>query len=108
MIDRSFEFFHPSADVPNISMLYHPEWDCLIEGANWQAWWIQNSYGPTYCALPFLQEPWLTFLQHSQDMWFNNQGDGKKHGYDQFEVLVGPDGCLCDAAMPRRRDLPAG
>jgi hypothetical protein len=64
------------------------------------AWWIQNSYGPTYCSLPFLQEPWLTFLQHSQDMWFNNQGDGKKGGYDAFAEVVGPAGCLCDAAIP--------
>jgi hypothetical protein len=100
LIDRSFEFFHPSADVPNISMLYHPEWDCLIEGSKWQAWWIQNSYGPTFCALPFLQDPWLTFLQHSQDMWFNNQGNGKKGGYAQFANLIGPDGCLCDCAIP--------
>jgi len=100
LIDRSFEFFHPSPDVPNISMLYHPEWDCLIEGSNWVAWWIQNSYGPTYCALPFLREPWVTFLQHSQDMWFDNQGDGKKHSYEPFSELVGPEGCLCDCAIP--------
>lgn len=100
LIDRSFEFFHPSPDVPNISMLYYPEWDCFIEGSKWDAWWSQNSYGPTFCALPFLQEPWLTFLQHSQDMWFDNQGDGKKHGWDQFASLVGPEGALCDAARP--------
>lgn len=100
LIDRSFECFHPSPGVPNISMLYYPEWDCLIEGAKWDAWWIQNSYGPTYCALPFLREPWVTFLQHSQDMWFDNQGDGKKGGWDQFATLIGPEGCLCDCARP--------
>jgi len=100
LIDESFGYFHPNPNTPNISMLYFPEWDCLIEGASWQAWWIQNSYGPTYCSLPFLQEPWLTFLQHSQDMWFNNQGDGKKGGYEQFAELIGPEGCLCDAAVP--------
>ncbi len=101
MVDLSFGFFHPNFDTPSISMLYYPEWDCLIEGfPSWMAWWIQNSYGPTYCSLPFLQEPYLTFLQHSQDMWFNSQGDGKKHGYDQFAELVGPEGCLCDCAIP--------
>jgi len=100
LLDRSFQSFHPSSGTPNISMLYYPDWDCLIEGSKWDAWWIQNSYGPTFCALPFLQEPWLTFLQHSQDMWFDNQGDGKKHGWDQFATLVGPDGCLCDCARP--------
>lgn len=100
LIDRSFEFFHPSPNVPNISMLYYSDWDCLIEGAKWDAWWTQNSYGPTLCALPFLSEPWVTFLQHSQDMWFDNQGDGKKHGYGQFSELIGPEGCLCDCARP--------
>ncbi len=97
LIDRSFGFFHPNPDTPNVSMLYYPDWDCLIEGANWIAWWIQNSYGPTYCALPFLQEPWLTFLQNSQDMWFKHQGDGKT---PREHDLIGPDGCLCDCATP--------
>ena len=101
LIDRSFGYFHPNPDTPNISMLYYPEWDCLIEGfPTWMAWWIQNSYGPTYCSLPFLREPWLTFLQHSQDMWFDNQGDGRKGGYAQFAELIGPEGCLCDCATP--------
>ncbi len=60
LIDESFGYFHPNPNTPNISMLYYPEWDCLIEGfPSWMAWWIQNSYGPTYCSLPFLQEPWL-------------------------------------------------
>ncbi len=100
LIDRSFDYFHPSPDVPNISMLYLPEWDCLIEGASWHGWWIQNSYGPTYCALPFLQDPWRTFLQNSHDLWFKHQGDGKKGGYGQFAELIGPEGCLCDCATP--------
>lgn len=100
MIDRSFDFFHPSSDVPNISMLYHPEWDCLIEGPKWPGWWSQNSYGTTFSALPFLREPYLTFLQHSQDMWFKSQGDDKKHSYGPFSEVIGPDGCLCDCATP--------
>lgn len=106
LIDQSFGFFHPNPDTPNISMLYYPDWDCLIEGfPTWKAWWIQNSYGPTYCALPFLQEPWVTFLQNSQEMWFANQGDGKtKREHD----LIGPDGCLCDAAFPTGAHMVQG
>ena len=105
LIDQSFGYFHPNPDTPNISMLYYPEWDCLIEGASWMAWWVQNSYGPTYCSLPFLQEPWVTFLQRSQDMWFKNQGDGKsKKEHD----LIGPDGCLCDAALPNTAHMVQG
>jgi len=35
-------------------MLYTPKWNGFVEGPTWDAWWIQNSYGTTYCALPFL------------------------------------------------------
>ncbi|MDH7481708.1 MAG: hypothetical protein QHH26_07015 [Armatimonadota bacterium] len=106
LIDQSFGFFHANPDTQNISMLYYPEWDCLIEGfPTWMAWWVQNSYGPTYCSLPFLQEPYLTFLQHSQDMWFKHQGDGKtKREHD----LIGPDGCLCDCAFPTGAHMVQG
>lgn len=100
LIDRSFDFFRPSSDVPNISMLYYPDWDCLIEGEKWPGWWVQNSYGTTFCAVPFLREPYLTFLQHSQDLWFKSQGDGKKHSYGPFSQVIGPVGCLCDCATP--------
>ena len=107
LIDRSFGFFHPTPENQNISMLYVPDHDVLCEGPAWGvAWWIQNSYGPTYCALPFLQEPWLTALQHSQDLWFNQQGDGKtKDSFDSIRPagvpeLIAPDGCLVDCATP--------
>jgi hypothetical protein len=78
-------------------MLYTPNWNGLVEGPTWDAWWIQNSYGPTYCALPFYQEPYLTFLQNSQDLWFDQMGDGVRMEYHDW---VAPDGCLCDAARP--------
>ncbi|MEI6784865.1 MAG: hypothetical protein WCQ21_28550 [Verrucomicrobiota bacterium] len=32
LIDRSFDFFHPNPDWQNLSMLYNPDWDCLVEG----------------------------------------------------------------------------
>jgi len=104
LIDRSFAFFHPNPDSQNISMLYVPDSDALSEGAAWGMWWVQNSYGPTYCVLPFLQEPWLTALQHSQDFWFKHQGDGKsKDSFDAMRPpgvaeIIPPDGCLVDAA----------
>ncbi|HUV04604.1 MAG TPA: hypothetical protein VMX94_05805 [Armatimonadota bacterium] len=98
LIDRSFDFFHPNPDSPNISMLYYPDWDCLIEGSRWPGWWVQNSYGTTYCAIPFLQEPWLTFLQNSQDMWFKHQGDGQKKCI--HTGFIAPEGALCDVAKP--------
>jgi hypothetical protein len=89
--------FSPDPEFQNIAMLYTPVWNGFVEGPTWDAWWIQNSYGPTYCALPFFEEPCLTFLQNSQDLWFDQMGDGKRVGFHDW---VGPDGCLCDAARP--------
>ena len=72
--------FEPDPEFQNMPMLYMPAWNGLVEGPTWDAWWIQNSYGPTYCALPFWQEPYVTFLQNSQDLWFDQMGDGKRVG----------------------------
>ncbi len=106
LIDESFAFFHPNPIVPNLTMVYKPEWDTFSEGAGWGAWWIQNSYGFSYASTPFLQEPWLSILQRSWDLFWDNQGDGKRRGMwggDNPQILsqlVGPDGCLGDAAAP--------
>lgn len=97
LLDTSRRMFDCDPELQNLSMLYMPTWNGLVEGPTWGAWWIQNSYGTTYCALPFLQEPFTTFLQNSQDLWFNQMGDGKRVGYKDW---VAPDGCLCDAASP--------
>jgi len=107
LIDESFAYLNPNPVVPNISMLYQPEWDTFVEGAGWDAWWIQNSYGFSYSATPFLKEPWFSILQHSWDMFWNNQGDGKRMGDPALKgkpndmlALVAPDGSLGDAARP--------
>lgn len=99
MIDQSFQFFHPNPYRQNISMLYLGKEERLVENMSWYMWWIQNSYGPTFCALPFLQAPWLQALQNAQDLWFKFQGDGKTVGL--LEGLVAPDGSLCDCAGPK-------
>lgn len=105
MLDISHRMLGPDAEFQNLPMLYRPEWNGLVEGPTWGAWWIQNSYGPTYAALPFLQEPLVTFLQNAQDLWFDQMGDGKtvrpfqQGGGHRFD-WVPPDGCLCDCASP--------
>lgn len=97
--------FEPDPEFQNMPMLYAPAWNGLVEGPTWDAWWIQNSYGTTYCWLPFAREPFTTFLQNSQDLWFDQMGDGKtprpfeQHAGKRFD-WVPPDGCLCDAARP--------
>jgi len=97
LLDTARGMFAPNPRLQSIDMLYQPEWNGFVEGPGWDAWWIQNSYGTTYCALPFLTEPHLTFLQNAQDLWFDQMGDGRTAGANGW---VAPDGCLCDAARP--------
>jgi hypothetical protein len=105
LLDISRRLFEPDPEFQNLPMLYWPTYgntvvNGLVEGPTWDAWWIQNSYGPTYCALPFLLEPYVTFLQNSQDQWFDQMGDGHRAGAAPPFNWVAPDGCLCDAARP--------
>jgi hypothetical protein len=100
LLDTARRMFAPDPEFQNVSMLYMPAWDGLVEGPTWDAWWIQNSYGTTYAALPFYTEPFVTFLQNSQDLWFDQMGDGKRVGAAPPFNWVAPDGCLCDAARP--------
>ena len=97
LLDIARRMFDPDPEFQNMPMLYTSEWNGLVEGPTWRGWWIQNSYGTTYCSLPFLQEPFLTFLQNSQDLWFDQMGDGKRAGAHGW---IAPDGCLCDCACP--------
>jgi hypothetical protein len=97
LLDIARRMFDPDPEFQNMPMLYTSEWNGLVEGPTWRGWWIQNSYGTTYCSLPFLQEPFLTFLQNSQGLWFDQMGDGKRAGAHGW---IAPDGCLCDCACP--------
>ncbi len=99
LLNTARRMFEPIPDLQNMAMFYHPSWNGLVEGPTWDAWWIQNSYGPTYCALPFWQEPFLTFVQNSQDLWFDQMGDGHHVGAPPWN-FVAPDGALCDCARP--------
>lgn len=115
LIDESFAFFNPNPAVPNLTMVYNPAWDTFVEGAGWGAWWIQNSYGFSYCATPFLQEPWFSTLQRSWDLHWDNQGDGKRKSmWDGsptatfFSHLVAPDGSLGDMARPHEIGFKQG
>lgn len=100
LLDTARRMFEPDARLQNLAMLYMPSWNGLVEGPTWDAWWIQNSYGTTYSILPLLREPFVTFLQNSQDLWFDQMGDGKRVGGAPPFDWVAPDGCLCDAARP--------
>jgi hypothetical protein len=98
LLDFSRRLFAPDPEFQNLAMLYQPAWNGLVEGPTWDAWWIQNSYGTAYSAMPFLEEPFVTFLQNAQALWFDQMGDGKRRGRPNDEVA--PDGSLCDCAGP--------
>ncbi len=100
LLETARRMFEPDAERQNLAMLYVTNWNGLVEGPTWDAWWIQNSYGTTYGILPLLREPFLTFLQNSQDLWFDQMGDGKRVGASPPHDWVAPDGALCDAARP--------
>ena len=97
LLDIARRMYEPDPEFQNIAMLYNASWNGFVEGPTWGAWWIQNSYGPTYCSLPFWQEPYVTLVQNSQELWFSQMGDGKRVGGQNWQA---PDGCLCDAASP--------
>lgn len=100
LLETARRMFEPDPELQNLAMLYEPKWNGLVEGPTWDAWWIQNSYGTTYAILPLLQEPFVTFLQNAQDLWFDQMGDGQRVGAKPPLDWVAPDGCLCDAARP--------
>lgn len=97
LLEIARSMFEPNPELQNMAMLYTPVWNGLHEGPTWDAWWIQNSYGTTYSALPFYQEPFVTFINNSHDLWFSQMGNGVRKGKHDW---VAPDGCLCDCAAP--------
>lgn len=99
LLDFCARMYHPDFETQNISMLYTDEWNGFVEGPTWNAWWIQNSYGTSYCQLPFIEEPYVTFQANAQNLWFEWIGDGRKKGAHDW---VAPDGQLCDCASPNR------
>eukprot|EP00937_MAST-01D_sp_MAST-1D-sp2_P002666 g2666.t1 len=82
----------------SINQLYRGDWDGLMEGPTWGAWWTQNSFGPTMGGLPFLGAVTWAATQHSMAWWFDSIGDGVSVGITNEGPA--PDGCLCDAATP--------
>ncbi|MDP4284061.1 MAG: hypothetical protein Q8891_06530 [Bacteroidota bacterium] len=97
LLDSAYSLLEPNAEMENLSMLYKQDWDGFVEGPTWNAWWIQNSFGPTYTMLPFMDKAYQTFIYNSQDMWFKMQGNGVRKDNNGY---VGPKGVLCDAATP--------
>ena len=96
LLDISRRMFSADPEFQNLPMLYKPVWNGFVEGPTWDAWWIQNSYGPSYCGMPLLEEPLFTFLFNAQDLWYEMIGDGKR----VWKGEIVPDGQLCDCARP--------
>ncbi len=100
LLDISRRMFDPDPELPNITMFYKPEWNGFVLSPDWGMWWVQNTYGTTYCALPFYQEPYMTWLQNAQDLWYQWMGDGKTEYTFREWKWTPPDGSLVDCAGP--------
>ncbi|MCX6875758.1 MAG: hypothetical protein NTW21_18410 [Verrucomicrobia bacterium] len=98
-LDAAFESARPSARLASLPLMYKRDWNGLVESPRyWPGWWIQNSFGASYGMMPFIgaEEPYATWIANSQGLWFRAMGDGRRK---DARGLVGPDGCLCDAAI---------
>lgn len=109
LIDKAFESMDVSAEMTSLAMFYKRDWDgFVLSNTAWPAWWIQNTFGPSYSMMPFLEEPYRTWIKHAQGLWFLTMADGEKECSNGY---VAPDGCLCDCALIYRnggRDLGFG
>ena len=56
--------------------------------------------------LPFMEDATWAALHHSMAWWFNSIGNGTRMGMGVANDggIPGPDGCLCDAAVPKPTD----
>ena len=91
-------------EYQSVGMLYRGDWDGLMEGPSWGAWWSQNSYGTVMTALPVMDDLSFAATAHSMAWWFNSIGNGTKMGLPENNGGPGPDGALCDAAVPKPTD----
>jgi hypothetical protein len=98
LLDSARRMFDPDPYLPNIAMFYKPQWNGFVLSPNWGMWWVQNTYGTTYCALPFYMEPYTTYLQNAQDLWYKWMGDGKTEYVFRDWKWTPPDGSLVDCA----------
>ena len=97
LLDQAYHMMQPDPVLENLSFLYEPLWNGFVEGPTWKFWWVQNSFGPTYTMLPFMDKAYQTFVYNSQAMWFSVIGDGVRKDINNF---VGPKGVLVDCASP--------
>ena len=100
--------FAPDPEFQNIAMLYMPAWNGLVEGPTWGAWWIQNSYGPTYCALAVLAGTVRDVRAELARLVVRPDGRRQDGAASSNFAWVPPDGCLCDAAGPGTFHRQAG
>ncbi len=108
LIEDSLSMLHANPRLPYLKMLYNAEWDTFKEGFIWgSGFWMQNSYGFIYGAIPILSQSHRRTLQNSLDLFWDRIGDGHRIGTDNgvpneqtcFNVCA-PDGSLGDCVLP--------
>ncbi len=95
------------AELQTVNHLYRGDWDGMMEGPTWGAYWTQNSYGTIMTALPLMSDFTLAATAHSQAWWFNSIANGTRRGIGAANdgPIPAPDGVLCDAAVPKPTDV---
>lgn len=109
LIDQAFDSLAVSTEMVSLSLFYKRDWDGMVlSNTAWPGWWIQNTYGPSYGMMPFLEEPYATWMKHAAGLWFRLMGDGKTADTNGY---IGPEGSLVDCTLVFRgggRDLGFG
>ncbi|MBI9018648.1 MAG: LamG domain-containing protein [Phycisphaerae bacterium] len=109
LIDQAFDSLAVSTEMVSLSLFYKRDWNGMVlSNTAWPGWWIQNTYGPSYGMMPFLEEPYATWMKHAQGLWFRLMGDGNTPDTNGY---IGPDGTLVDCSLVFRgggRDLGFG
>ncbi|MEI6276479.1 MAG: hypothetical protein WCP08_10840 [Prolixibacteraceae bacterium] len=97
LLDQAYRMTRPDPVLENLSMLYNPTWNGFVEGPTWDAWWIQNSFGPSFTLMPLMDPAYRKFVENSQELWFNQIGNGIRKDDNGY---CAPVGSLCDCARP--------
>ncbi len=94
MLDTAVRGWHANANLQSVGMLYSGQWDGMVEGPTWGAWWTQNSYGTSMCSFPFLDDANLAWTRHSQAWWFDNMANGSNAEYYGNQACANARDCV--------------
>ena len=101
LLDIARRMFEPDPEYQNLSMLYTPSWNGLVEGPTWDAWWIPKQLWNNVLRSPRIwMNRSLHFYKIPRIFGLIKWEMGKPSRPHKHFQWIPPDGCLCDAARP--------